>query len=313
LAAIETERLSKSFADTRAVDDISITIPSGSIYGFLGPNGAGKTTTLRMLVGLARPDSGGVTIEGKPAGFDFPSSLSSIGYLPDEPRLYGWMTATEYLRFSGGLYGMSGSDTDSRCKWLLAQVGLDESGQKRIGSFSRGMKKRLGIAQALVNHPKVLILDEPTANLDPAGRESVLQIIRDLQGETTVLMSTHYLDDVEKICDHVGFISQGKIVLETQMKELNRQTIVRSIMLETAEADNRLVAELSRCTWVDKVNCCGNRYDITVTDIAAAQKEIPRIISSLGIRLVKLEVVEPGLEELFLSLTQGSKDAAPAS
>lgn len=313
MAAIETERLSKSFAQTRAVDDVSITIPSGSIYGFLGPNGAGKTTTLRLLVGLAKADSGRITVQGEPAGFGFSSSLAAIGYLPDEPHLYPWMTATEYLQFSGGLYGLSKADSDLRCKQLLRQVGLEETGPKRIGAFSRGMKKRLGIAQALINQPAVLILDEPTANLDPAGRESILKIISDLQGERTVLMSTHYLDDVEKICDHVGFISQGKIVLESQMKELSGQAMVRSIRLEIAEANDGLLSKLSQCDWADQVNCNGNHYDITANNITAAQKEIPGIISVLGVRLVKFEVVEAGLEELFLSLTKGSKDAGPTS
>jgi ABC-2 type transport system ATP-binding protein len=191
--AIEVYGLSKRYGSATVLKDLSLAVPRGSVYGFLGPNGAGKTTTLRILTGLAKPSAGRAVIEGVEVGRGRPP----LSFLPDTPSFYSWMTAPEFLRYIARLHELKAPDIDG----VLERVGLEESRRKRIGSFSRGMKQRLGLAQALLPRPQVLLLDEPVSALDPAGRKDVLDIMAELRGEMTVFFSTHILSDAERICD----------------------------------------------------------------------------------------------------------------
>ncbi len=203
MAAIVTDALVKEYGKVKAVDGLNLAVTEGAIFGFLGPNGAGKTTTIRMLTGMARPTSGSAKVAGVNLGSDG-QVRARIGYLPEEPAFYTWMSPLEFLDHVGRLFGIGSSDRKVRSKELLAQVGLSEVAKRRIGGFSRGMRQRMGLAQALINRPEVLFLDEPVSALDPGGRKEVLDMIQGLRGQCTVFMSTHILADVERVCDTRG-------------------------------------------------------------------------------------------------------------
>ena len=188
-------------------------MPAGSVFGFLGPNGAGKTTTLRILGGLARPTAGSAAVLGHDVASAGNAVRTQIGFLPDVPGFYKWMTAAEFLRFAGGLFSIDDATLRARVAALLDLAGL-ASVDARIGTFSRGMKQRLGVAQALINAPRLLLLDEPTSALDPIGRKEVLDMIAALAGRTTVFFSTHILADVERVCDTVAVLDRGRVVAQ---------------------------------------------------------------------------------------------------
>jgi len=204
--------LEKSFGSQRVLDDLSFSVPEGSIYGFIGKNGSGKTTTMKIILGLLQADAGEISVCGEKVRYGDTRTNRFIGYLPDVPEFYGFMTAKEYLRLCGEITGMPTALIQTKSEELLDLVGLADV-KKRIGTFSRGMKQRLGIAQALLNEPRLLICDEPTSALDPIGRREILDILLKVKERTTVLFSTHVLTDVEAICDRVGILDGGKLVL----------------------------------------------------------------------------------------------------
>ena len=202
-----------------AVDGLDLDVPAGSVFGLLGPNGAGKTTTLRLLAGLARPTGGTITIDDRPVTAD-DAARRGIGVLDQDPRYYGWMTGRELVELAGKLQGLSPSEARSRATDTLRRVGLADAAQRRVGAYSGGMRQRLGIAQALVAAPRLLILDEPVSSLDPAGRRDLLALIAELRTSATVIFSTHVLADVERICDRVGIMDQGRLVIEGPLDDL---------------------------------------------------------------------------------------------
>jgi len=216
--AVETFGLAKAYKTTLAVDHIDFKVPVGCTCGFLGKNGAGKTTTMKMLVGLKRPTSGEFAIMGKRETFG--TGIRTVGYLPDVPDFYGYMTGTEFLRLCAKICNVPKDEVDKQVKSLLVQVGLDGV-KTKISGYSRGMRQRLGIAQALVNNPSVVFMDEPISALDPMGRRDIMEIIGGLKGATIVL-STHILSDVENICDYVAIIHKGRIVAQDYMANLKK-------------------------------------------------------------------------------------------
>lgn len=207
MTAISLQNLSKSFGDKVILDQVSLELEENKIYGFVGPNGTGKTTTIKMILGLVKVDSGQISVMGTPVTFGQTKSNQAIGYLPDVPEFYDYMTAEEYLQLCAGL---AQNQTSLPIADLLAQVGLSENKQ-RISTYSRGMKQRLGLAQALIHNPKILICDEPTSALDPQGRQDILSIITQLRGQKTVIFSTHILSEVEKVCDQVLILTKAGI------------------------------------------------------------------------------------------------------
>ena len=219
--ALSVKSLSKSFGANKVIDDISFDVPEGSVFGFIGANGAGKTTTMNMALGFLEPDGGEITVCGERVSYG--KTVRSIGYLPDVPEFYNYMRPIEYLTLCGELSGMPKAEIRARGWELLELVGLTKANRK-IGGFSRGMKQRLGIAQALLGEPKLLICDEPTSALDPMGRKDILDILTALRGRTTVIFSTHILSDVERICDRVAFLHKGRIVLASAISELKRKS-----------------------------------------------------------------------------------------
>jgi len=213
--------VTKRFGSHNVIDDLSFSVPENTIYGFIGENGAGKTTTMKMILGLYRVDGGIIQVNGENVTYGQTNTNRYIGYLPDVPEFYGYMTPSEYLRLCGEITGIPEKQLKSRTTELLELVGLEKA-NKRIQGFSRGMKQRLGIAQALLNKPKLLICDEPTSALDPIGRKEIIDILQSVKNQTTVIFSTHILSDVERICDEIGLLHNGKLSLEGNMDDIRK-------------------------------------------------------------------------------------------
>src|SRR6267154_631026 len=248
-AAVVAEHLSKIFRvgfwgrKVRAVVDLSVEVRRGEIFGLLGPNGAGKTTTIKMLLGFVLPTSGRASVAGCPAG-----SLASrrrLGYLPENPALYEYLNGIEYLRFAGRLAGLSRAEAVRSADVLLEKVGLAGRADRAIRRFSKGMVQRLGLAQALIGNPEIVILDEPMSGLDPIGRKDVRDLIFALRGEgRTVLFSTHILSDVEAICDRIGIIAEGRLTDCGTLSTLLKPG-VRAVEVVAQNAPRELVARLA--------------------------------------------------------------------
>jgi ABC-2 type transport system ATP-binding protein len=239
-AAVEARGLTKRYKTALAVDNVDIHVPAGCCCGFLGKNGAGKTTTLKMMVGLKKPTAGEIFIMGTPQVFGEARPVP-FGYLPDVPNFYSYMNGTEFLTFCAKLCGIPADKRAGRVKFLLQKVGLDKARQT-VSGYSRGMKQRLGIAQALINDPKVIFMDEPISALDPIGRRDVTEIIRNLKdgGDTAVVFSTHILADIEEVCDFVLVIEKGRIMAQDYLvnlkaKHKRNEAEVRFYEPETAE------------------------------------------------------------------------------
>ncbi len=301
MKAIETLGLVKKFGTFTALDNLSISVPSGSVFGFLGPNGAGKTTVLRILTGLARPTSGRANISGVDVTKDSQTIKGKIGYLPETPAFYGWMNAREYLGFCADLFGLVGETRRSRLKNLLDFAGL--SGNDRpVAGYSRGMRQRLGIAQAMINDPEILLLDEPTSALDPMGRKEVLDMIDGLGQEKTVFLSTHILADVERICDRVAMLNKGRLVLEADLQTLKAKYVEPIIDLEIGHPSDRLVEQLTSANWAGDVKTSGRTIVLKAKDLGEAQRALPKLLADLSIPLHRLEVREPSLEDIFMKI-----------
>jgi len=301
--AVELRDVRKSFGDAVALDGLSLSVPAGSIYGFLGPNGAGKTTTMRILAGLAHADAGAVRIMERDVG-DGADARSLIGFLPDVPAFYKWMTAPEYLRFAGSLFGLSGAQLDERVTAMLELAGL-AGVRTRIGGFSRGMKQRLGVAQALIHGPRLLLLDEPTSALDPVGRRDLLDMIASLRGRTTVFFSTHILADVERVCDTVAVIAAGRVVAEAGIDELrSRRGGLTRLSVEVDDPE-RLREGLAGAPWLRTIEA-GEEGELLVTcdDVEAAQRELPALVGRLGLALRRFGSDELDLEDVFVDLVE---------
>jgi len=306
-AAVEIRRLTKVYGHKRALDHVDLRVEEGSIFGFLGPNGAGKTTTLRILTGLAQPTKGTVRVLGHDVAGADNAVRAEIGFLPDVPGFYEWMTAEEFLRFAGGLFGIERRVLEPRIEVLLDLAGLTDV-TTRIGGYSRGMKQRLGVAQALVNAPRLLMLDEPTSALDPMGRKDVLDMLQSLRGRTTVFFSTHILADVERICDTVAILDHGRVVAQAPIDELKARYGAGKVVVEVGEGADALAQAIGAAAWATKVERDANgTIEITVTDAEAASREIPALVAARHLPLRRMEAGEMGLEEVFVQLVGGGQ------
>jgi len=303
--AIRTIGLTKTYAGHHALDSVDLEVEDGSIFGFLGPNGAGKTTLLRMLTGLARPTSGVVQILGHDVTAVDDSIRARIGFLPDVPGFYDWMTAEEFLRFVGRLFAIDRRTLDERVGMLLGLAGLSDV-TTSIGGFSRGMKQRLGVAQALINAPQLLLLDEPTSALDPMGRRDVLDMLTSLRGRTTVFFSTHILADVERVCDTVAILDHGRVVAHGPIQELTARYAERKVIVEVTDAAGELAQDVSREPWATSVLVGPTgALEITVNDMDAARRAIPVLVADRHTGLCRMDAGELGLEDVFVSLVGG--------
>ncbi len=299
--AVKISQLIKNYNGTHAVDNLNLSVPVGSIYGFLGPNGAGKTTTLKMIVGMTEPTSGEIEIMGKKVAFGSNYGRDIIGYLPDVPGFYDWMTAREFIVFSGELFNISKKLLNDRTKELLKLVDLTKHRNKKIGTFSRGMKQRLGIAQALINDPQIVLLDEPVSALDPIGRKEVMDIIASLRGRVTVFFSTHILADVERICDRVVIINEGKKVLEDSIHNIRQVPDIRELEIELEnEKDSEYFIALQKDKSIEEILVDQLKITIKTLDLDRTRTQLCEAIYKENILIKKMIVKEVSLEDIFI-------------
>ena len=304
-AAIRCEGLTRRFGSVLALDNLTLEVKSGSVFGFLGPNGAGKTTTIKLLTGLLHPTSGSAYVAGDRIQVEQAKARSHFGYLPEDPVFYTWMTARELLTYAGQLFGVPANTLRARVETLLEMVGLKSVAKRKVGGFSRGMRQRLGLAQALVNDPKVLILDEPASALDPIGRHEVLALIQQLRARDgmTIFMSTHILADVERTCDTVAIIDHGKLLTVADQEELRRRYAVPvfTAVVGGEEPDIRALHErMKSLPWADHVERSGDTLRVFARDEETARRELPAVITSSPAILLRYEVGTSSLEDAFL-------------
>lgn len=306
--AIYCQGLTRYYGEVKALDHLDLAVPKGSIYGFLGRNGAGKTTAMRLLTGLANPTSGSAWIAGTETTDGNPAAGYSFGYLPQQPVFYGWMRAWEYLDYVSRLYKMDDKLRKQRVFEALDQVGLKADAKRRIAGFSGGMKQRLGIAQAIVHQPQVLLLDEPTSSLDPAGRYEVLDWIRNRDAYTTIFLSSHILGDIERICDQIAILNHGRLVKVGDRDSIMSEYATNALEIQfEASANGHLQAfseSLKAYPWVESVSVEHTIARILVSDIQTAKANILSLLEDAALPLVRLEWVRPSLEEIFLELSE---------
>ena len=295
---LEISNVYRRFGDKEVLKGLELTVPEHSIFGFIGKNGAGKTTTMKLVLGLLKADSGEIRVAGQPVVYGQTVTNRQIGYLPDVPEFYSFMNAKEYLHFCGEITGMPRKELEQRSTELLELVGLGNE-RHRIRGFSRGMKQRLGIAQALLNRPKLLICDEPTSALDPVGRKEILDILLAVKEQTTVLFSTHILSDVERICTDVAFLKDGKIDLQGPLSEIKATYRREEYLLE---AENRDALALLQKAFPGMRPQGTNQ--LLFREDANTLFDVLRFITNQKLPLLKLERLEPTLESLFMEVVE---------
>jgi ABC-2 type transport system ATP-binding protein len=295
---LEISNVCRRFGDKEVLKGLTLTVPEHSIFGFIGKNGAGKTTTMKLVLGLLKADAGEIRVAGQPVVYGQTATNRQIGYLPDVPEFYPFMTAQEYLHFCGQITGMDKQELDSRCTELLELVGLGNE-KHRVRGFSRGMKQRLGIAQALLGRPKLLICDEPTSALDPVGRKEILDILLSVKEQTTVLFSTHILSDVERICTDVAFLKDGAVDLQGPLAQIRSRYRRQEYLLE---AESREALVLLQQTFPGmrpqgQTQLIFRENENTLFDVL-------RFVTDRKLPLLKLERIEPTLESLFMEVVE---------
>lgn len=303
MALLQVRELARSFGGVRAVKGVSFDLREGRTAALLGPNGAGKTTLLRMLAGLLRPDGGSVRLAGLPEGSDL---RSAIGYLPQVPAFYPWMTGREFLRLAGRLSGLTRRDAALRAAELLDAVGLREAGDRRIGGYSGGMKQRLGLAQAFMHRPRLLILDEPVSALDPIGRREVMALLGEWKRETTILFSTHVLSDAEEMTDDLLILREGEVVMAGELGEITERHRRPVIRLQAGRELLAYAGRFAALPAVEDVHVAGRQAEFAVADPEAGMASLVRFIAAEGIPVRKLESGELSLEDLFLQAVNGT-------
>ena len=311
--AIQTIGLSKNFGNFAALKDLNLQIEPNSVYGFLGPNGSGKTTTIKLLIGLSQPSAGHSYIYGIDSADRNLQTHRLIGYLPDVPAFHKYMTGLQYLIWCGELFGFTYDDAQKRAYKQLDRTGLSDAANRKTGGYSRGMKQRLGLAAALIGDPKVLFLDEPVSALDPNGRSTVLEIIKDLKESKTIFLSTHILADVERVCDKVGIISGGSLIVSQSVNDLKRQYTQNRFLLRFDQDPTPLLQQIQGQSWCIEAHVGENEEGILTllvhaADEAKAKDELPQIATQRGFTLTRYEIVQPSLEDIFMQLT-GAKNA----
>ncbi len=319
---ITVKQLTKRYARNTAVDQISFEVQKGQIVGFLGPNGAGKTTTMRMLTCFLPPTSGTAEV----AGFDVlenPLEVKRrIGYLPETPPLYPEMRTTEYLQFVGKIKGLRGAQLSTRVNYVLDRCAVADVKDKVLGKLSKGYRQRVGLAQAIIHNPEVLVLDEPTAGLDPKQINETRDLIKGLAGDHTIILSTHILPEVEQTCQQVIIINKGKLVATDSVDNLrHRARGAGSVLVEVAGRDGELKAatiqsQLEQVPGVSRVVFRETRQNHSVFEVEgqhdrAIRGDLARSIVKAGWDLIELRAAAVSLEEIFLQLT--GSDAAATS
>jgi ABC-2 type transport system ATP-binding protein len=308
---ISTQGLSKSFGEVHALKSLDLQVPQKSIFAFLGPNGAGKTTTIKLLLGLINPTNGSGTIFGKDIVRDSVDIRANVGYLPQDSRFYEHMTARQILDYTAKFfYKGPQSEIDKRTDEMIELVGLEGKADRPIKGFSGGERQRLGIAQAEVNYPDLLILDEPAANLDPQGRRDVLEVMSRIRKYATVFYCTHILDDVQRVSDQVAIVNQGELITQVPIEELLSGTgdVIYSVTLR-GDAQSAY-AQVNEQAWVSSIEASqqGDQttWEVSVTDEAAAEDQLLSLLVSNGLKVSDFGRKEYNLEDIFLSIVESA-------
>lgn len=287
--------IAKRFGEKQVLRDVSFSVPEHTVFGFVGQNGAGKTTAMKLILGLLTSDSGEIAVNGMPVRYGNTETNRFVGYLPDVPEFYSYMTPREYLCFCGEITGMPAKEIRMRSEELLCLVGLEKE-NRRIKGFSRGMKQRLGIAQALFGRPRLLICDEPTSALDPAGRKELLDILVNAKEQTTVLFSTHILSDVEHICEKIAFLHDGRIVLQGSLEEVRTIKKTAATELETERPEDVQML-LSVFPFLKSTG----RNNLLLEDVGHLP-DVLHFLADKRMPVVRIERQETSLEELFMEV-----------
>lgn len=307
-AAIRCVGLTKQYGEVTALDSLDLTVPKGSIFGFLGRNGAGKTTAMRLLTGLAHPTRGSAWIAGVETTNGSAAAGYQFGYLPQHPVFYGWMRAWEYLDYVGRLYKLPAQTRKSRIDAVLEKVNLQDAKKRKIAGFSGGMKQRLGIAQAILHEPQVLLLDEPTSALDPAGRYEVLDWIKNLNGDVTVFLSSHILGDIERICDQIAILHNGKLIRSGERVTILSEYAVNAVDIELDPSAESMLADfaaqLEAHAWVEQTLVNPRSVRVMVSDIQAGKANLMQVVQDAHLPVARVEWVRPSLEQVFLELSE---------
>jgi len=299
---VETQELTKRYDGTTVVDHLNLHVAENEVFGLLGPNGAGKTTTILMLLGLTEPASGSARIFGFDSTREPLKVKRLAGYLPEKVGFYDNLTARENLKFIAQLNNIRDAESHHLIEQILEAVGIADMADVAVGKFSRGMKQRLGIADVLVKKPKIAILDEPTAGLDPEGINQILDLIAGLpQMETTVVMCSHRLYEVQRVCHSIGILSKGKLVVEGSLDTLGREAFAEvryRIEVETTEPSPQLVEVINQISGVRNVEAKGNLLQIsTDSDLRA---EISKAVVQSGAPLIQMKVQEFSLDDIYM-------------
>ena len=301
MPVVRVNGLKKKFQDNEVIKGLNFDLQKGKCTALIGPNGSGKTTTLRMLSGLMKPSAGTIIFEGEKKEADI---RKYIGYLPQFPVFYEWMTGFEFLYYVGQLGGLSKKTVKARSEELLSLVGLSEARNQRIGKYSGGMKQRLGIAQAIIHSPKLVMLDEPVSALDPFGRREVLQLLEQLKTEMTILFSTHILNDAEEVCDHILFLHNGLIVESGTLAELQKNHGQARIVLEFLEKTSDYIEAFSSRGLIASATIEGNTATLIVKDIEEAKRAFLREIADHDWPLIRFEIGGLDLEDMFMEVVK---------
>ncbi|AZS17235.1 ABC transporter ATP-binding protein [Paenibacillus lutimineralis] len=306
---IQVNQLTRKFGERTTVKGISFALEKGSCTALLGPNGAGKTTTLRMLAGLLTPSSGTITRSGRDQSKGrLSNNHSQIGYLPQHPSFYKWMSGMEFVVYAARLSGMSKQEARSEAEAVLERVGLKSAARRRISGYSGGMKQRLGLAQALVHHPDLLLLDEPVSALDPVGRREVMELLQELKGETTILLSTHVLHDAEEVCDRVMMMREGEIVENGELSDLLAKYSLPVLNLQLEHHSSQRAADWLRSlqdrSFVLEYEQQGGAATITVSNMKEARAVILSEAAERHIPLQRFEAGSSSLEKMFMKVVQ---------
>jgi ABC-2 type transport system ATP-binding protein len=310
---IHTQGLTKSYGSAKALDSLSLEVPKNSIFGFLGPNGAGKSTTIKLLLGLIRPSAGSAMIFGQDISRQSLGVRKRVGYLAQDPRYYEHMTARQTLRYTARFFYRGPRELiEARVAEMLELVGLGDKADRRIKGFSGGERQRLGIAQAQVNYPDLLILDEPAASLDPMGRRDVLAVMETLRRYTTIFYSTHILDDVQRVSDTVAILNHGQLVAEAPIAELLAGKGSSALYDVTLKGDaNQAFRRVESQPWVNQILSATEdgqtTWQVCVSDEDAAEDQLLRLIlEDRGVGIKRFGRKVYNLEEVFLNIIEGS-------
>ena len=292
--AIETNELRKVFGEKAAVKGLTLQVKQGEVFGFLGPNGAGKTTSIKMLLGLVAPTSGSASLLGAPVGDR--AALAHMGFLPEHFRFQDWLTAQEFLELHGRLYGMNQPDIKTSIDELLERVGLSDFRNKFLRTFSKGMLQRIGLAQAILNRPRLVFLDEPTSGLDPVGRRLVRDIIHELRADgTSVFLNSHLLSEIEVTCDRVAFIRHGEVVRVMELATLNAGQI--SVSIRAGNLSAQTANGLSQ--WGTDIQINDEQVTMNLSS-ESVMPEITRYLVAQGAEVFALTPTHLSLEEIFI-------------